>query len=70
MGWKEKPHRKMQKDIEKERDDGENITHIQEEILKIQGLKTCESCLEIYRLYAPRCTQCDAPNTSFYSAKI
>jgi len=70
MGWKEKPHRKMQKDVEKEKDDEGNINYLQEEILKMQGLKTCESCFGIYRLYDPRCTHCDFPNTSFYPAKI
>ena len=70
MGWKEKPHRKMQKEVEKEKCDEGQINHLQEEILKMQGLKTCESCFRIYRLYDPRCTHCDSPNTSFYPAKI
>ena len=70
MGWKEKPHRNLQKATKKDRDDEDSINHLQEEILKIQGLKTCESCFQIYRLHDPRCTHCDAPNTYFYPAKI
>ncbi len=70
MGWKEKPHRDVQKAIKKDKDNEGDINYLQEEILKMQGLKTCESCFEIYRLYDARCTHCDAPNTAFYSAKV
>ena len=70
MGWKEKPHRKMQKAIKKDKDDEGEINYMQEEILNVQGLKTCELCFEIYRLHDSRCPHCDTANTSFYPAKI
>lgn len=68
MGWKEKPHRKLQKQTKQ--DNKEEVNHIQEEILKMQGLQTCGECFQVYKLYDPRCAHCDAPNKSFYPAKV
>ena len=68
MGWKEKPHRKAQRAKRKETEVENRDMEV--EILRMQGLKECPNCQAVYSFYQPRCPFCDAPNLSFYPAKV
>lgn len=69
LGWKEKEHRKKQKDKITETNSNPKDTVWEIEMLRLQGLHRCEKCEEIYRLHEDTCEHCEAPNSNFHSIK-